>query len=172
MFWWVLLALMLFLAITLLFAPIRLYVNTRSNTYFASWGDVVKAAAIPAEDDLEFRLSAFGIGKRFSLLQLLAKPRKHKKEKSKKKKPRKTFKTFPRHLIGPIIRSFKIKQLYANLDLNSVYWNAWLYPWGHIFQHEHIQWSTNFEGKQEFILEIVNRPFWFIQQILRKQLKM
>ncbi len=172
MFWWILLGFLLFLTITILFAPIRLYINTPSNTYFVSWGDVLKAAATPVQDDLEFRFSAFGVGKRFSLLEQLAKPKKEKEKAPKKKKrKKKSMGKFPKHLIGPILRSIKVKRLYANLDFYSVYWNSWLYPWGYVFKGQNIQWSTNFEGKEEFILEIVNRPFWLVQQIIKKQVK-
>lgn len=170
MFWWVFLGLILFLVITVLFAPIRLYINTRSNIYFVSWGDVVKAAAQPIENDIDLSVSAFGLSKHVTLLKLLSSPTKDTPKKARKKKKRTSSKLLKR-LIGPIIRSFKIKQLYANLDFHSVYWNSWLYPWGYIFYKENIHCTTNFEGKEELVLEIVNRPFWLVQEIIKKQLK-
>lgn len=171
MFWWILLSLILFLVITLLFAPIRLCIHTPSNVYFVSWGDVLKASVIPVSDDIEFRIAAFGLGKRFSLLKLITKPKKEKEKKPKKKKKKRSGGKFPGHLIRPVLRSFKVKRLYADLDFNNVFWNSWLYPWGQIFQRENIQCTTNFEGREVLILEVVNRPFWLVQQLIRQQLK-
>ena len=171
MFWWVLFGLILFLVITILFAPIRLYINTLTNTYFATWGDVVKASATPIENDLRLRFSAFGIGKQYTLMQLLVAPRVTKQKQPKKEKKQRGKRKISPKFILPIVKSFKIKQLYANLDFNSVYFNAWLFPLGYIFKRDNVHCTTNFEGKQELRLEIVNRPIWLVLNIAKTQFK-
>lgn len=167
MFWWILLILFLFVLITLLFAPLRLSLSTTNNFYFVSWGGFLKASATILDDDIELRFHLFGYSKGFSLLEMAAgfKRKKSIPERVADEVMKTTRKRVPANVMVAFVKSFQIKQFYVNIDWGSVYWNAWLYPLGEIFYRNNIYITTNFSGKTDIEVEIINRPahmFWAV----------
>ena len=169
--WIIVLAVFFILIGTLLFAPIRLVIDTPEDRYEISWAYVVYGTVIPIESDIQLRLSVFGFRKSWNVVELAARPSKKKEKKEKEKKKKKKRRKFSPYLIPQILKSFKVKQLKADIDFDSVYWNAWLYPAGQIFRTENIQCSTNFEGRNVLVLEIENRPVWLVQNFIKWKLK-
>lgn len=167
MFWLILLILFLWLLLTLLFAPLKLSLSTTDNFYFVSWGGVLKASATVLHDDIELRFHLFGYSKGFSLLEMAAglKRKKSIPERVADEVVKTTRKRVPVDVIVAFLKSFRIIKFYVNLDLGSVYYNAWLYPLGEIFKQDNIYFTTNFEGKINLEVQIVNRParmFWAV----------
>jgi hypothetical protein len=168
MFWWIFLGFSLIILLVLLFAPFKLSINSVDNLYFVSWGNFLKAAAWAETNDISFRFSLFGFSKRISLMEMIAKPRKHKsiQERVTNAVVKKSSKKVPFKLVINLLKSFRVKQFYINIDFHS-YWNAWIYPLGEIFRRENFYISTNFMGKTEVEIEIINRPAWMIWAIIK-----
>ena len=169
MIWWILLILFVWLLITLLFAPLKLSLSTADNFYFVSWGGVLKASATVLHDDIELRFHLFGWSKGLSLMQMAAgyKRKKSIPEKVADQVVKTTKKRVPTNIILAFLKSFKVRQFYVNVDWGSVYWNAWLYPLGEIFYKENIYITTNFSGKTDIEVVIVNRPAHMVWAVLK-----
>jgi hypothetical protein len=176
MFWWILLFLFLWLLVTLLFAPLKLSLSTTNNLYFVSWGGAIKASASILHDDIEVRFHLFGFSKGLSVMQMAAGYTRKKSipEKVADQVVKTTKKRVPANLIVAFLKSFRVKKFYINIDWGSVYWNAWLYPLGEIFYKENVYITTNFSGKTDVEVVIVNRPanmFWAVAKSVIKTKK-
>jgi hypothetical protein len=173
MFWWLLLAFFAMLVLGLLFAPVKLGASTLNNMYFISYGWVLKVTARFLEDDIEIGFKLFGFGKNTTVLEQLA-GRKRKKsvpERIATSFATTTKKKVPLKLIIQFLKTFRVKKFFLNVDLGSVYYNAWLYPLGEIFKTQKVYCTTNFVGKTEIDIDIVNRPAHMLWAIIKTQLK-
>jgi hypothetical protein len=119
-----------------------------------------------AADDVYLDASFFGLTKSFSMVELASSPKKKKKEQRKIKRNKMNASFF-----RAVLRSIRINHLYVNVDFQSVFWNAWLYPLGYIFSRSRVTYRTNFEGKNEIIVDVINRPIWLVNQVIKQQLK-
>lgn len=176
MIWWIILILFLWLLVTLLFAPLKLSLSTANNLYFVSWGGAVKASASILHDEIELRFHLFGWSKAVSLMEIAAglKRKKSIPEQEADKVVKTTKKRVPVNLIMAFLKSFRVKQFYVNIDWGSVYWNAWLYPLGEIFYRHNVYITTNFSGKTDIEIVIINRPanmFWAVAKSVIKTKK-
>jgi len=169
MFWCVFTSILFLITITLLYAPFKLLIQSKNNQYLLSWAGVLKASASTLENDIDLQLTLFGWGKKTTLIELLAAP-KTKKKKPFKKKINRSFSKVSWNTIVEVLNSFRVKQFFINIDYHSVYWNAWLYPLGEIFRTENVELQSNFEGKTELNIEIINRPIWVFWALIKSNL--
>ena len=171
MLWLVILFLLL--ALTLLFAPLRLSVNTDANRYFISFARFLKVSAYFLTDDIAIRYRLFGIEGGSTLLEIAA-DKKHKKsipEKVADNVAKTSRKRISGSLFVKLLKTFTVKKFYLDIDFGSVYYNAWLYPLGEILQRKNLHFATNFSGKNSLEIEIINRPAYVIWAIIKTQLK-
>lgn len=173
MFWWILLLFLLLLFVLLLFATIKIGLSTLKNFYFVSFGRFITASASLAEDDILLRFYLFGFSKQVSLLQMLAgaKRKKSFQEKVTDAVVRTSKKRVPVTEAWHLLKSFRVKRFYLNLDFNHAFYNAWLYPLGEIFKTKNVYFTTNFERKTEIEIEIINRPVWMLWAVAKSQFK-
>lgn len=169
MWGWLILLLFLALLAALLWVPIRLYIDTDTHRYQLWWGIAFRARVVPIEDDIALRMRILGIPWRTTILELATSASDDKKDKKKKrisesrnKKQRKfSFITFKR-----LLRSFRVHRCYLTLDLDSVYWNSWLFPLGVILSSREIQLSTNFQGRNHLELSVSNTGYRVLTSFL------
>lgn len=171
MVWLVIALILLLLLAVLLITRICIEVDTTAQLYRVSWGRVLSGSILPAKDDLFLQLFVFGYKRKFSVVKLLAKPRDKKPEKEKKKSSSNSIQKFSWQTALSILKSFKVRKFHLNVDFNNAIWNAWFYPFGYFISKYNFQCTTNFEGRNELTLEIVNRPIWLVYQFIKTRIK-
>ena len=171
MVWLTIAIVLVLLLVILLVTKICVEIDTTIHLYRVSWGKVVRGSVVPSEDDFYLQLFIFGYQKKWSLLRILVKNGNKKAKAKNEKTKRKTRSNFSARTAFDLLKSFRVKKLHLNIDLNNAIWNAWLYPVGYFISKNNIQCTTNFEGRNELILEIVNRPIWLVHQFIKTSLK-
>ena len=166
MYWGIILALILILIITLLWMPIELCIDTRSNQYYLRYGGLVKANVEGDEDEIiRLRLRVFWMQFKFYPL------RKSKKEKKPKEIPKKKKKKVrdripDKRTMLRLMRSFRVKKFDVELDTGDSVLNAKLYPLYAVLPFTNIRFGINFEGRNELALVIENRPIRIIRSYI------
>ena len=173
MIWWIISSVLVLTFLAVLFAPLKISINTSQNSYFVSFGGFAKVSATLATNDITLQYYLFGFGRKVSLLELLAGVRAKKSvpERFADLFVKSTKKNIPQRLICDVVKSFCVKKLDANIDFGSVYANAWLFPLGEIFSRKNLTFSTNFEGKLHLELLITNRPINLIWAVVKSHFK-
>lgn len=158
--WWVFLSIFLAAIFWLLWAPIRLEINTWKGIYQIGWTGLGTLNWLPEEglDVIETRL--FFWKKRWVLSEVQSKQADTKAKpepvKSKAvKKPQRKFAWWP--MVKKIVRTFKIRHCQVWLDTGDYLWNAWLFPVAWLFQTPNSGVWINFQGKNEGALLVENR---------------
>lgn len=95
----------------------------------------------------------------------------HKKAiKTKKKRSLKKYKSKSKSIgfsqVIRIVKSFKIKRMFLNIDTGDYVLNAKLYPIFALLNHHIGEFSINFEGKNQIVLHIRNRPINLIKAFI------
>jgi hypothetical protein len=65
-----------------------------------------------------------------------------------------------------IVRSFKIKKMIINVDTGDCILNAKLIPIFVFLNHYMGTFSVNYEGKNQIMLQVQNRPIYLIKRII------
>ncbi|MCA0133704.1 hypothetical protein [Winogradskyella alexanderae] len=155
---------LLTLVLYLLFVPILLVIDTRTNNYSVRLKGLISASVL-ADDQEVFKIQMRILGFELYLHPLKTKrPKATKKTSSVEKKPSKNrfqFKTIVR-----LIRTFKIKQFYLNLDTGDCIGNAKLYP-AFAFLNFYIGgFHINFTGQNTLVLVVENKPIRLIRSYI------
>jgi len=173
MFWYLFFGGFLLTLLVLLLAPLKLRLNSSKNEYYISFAWVLKVTACFLEDDIEVGFRLFGFGKNTTLLTQLASAKRKKSvpEKVVSSVAKTTKRKLPLKVIVQLLKTFRVKKFYINIDLGSVYYNAWLFPLGEIFKTQNVYCTTNFVGKTEIEIEIINRPSNILWAMIKTKLK-
>lgn len=148
----------------LLFIPIELYVDTITNQYYLRLRGLVKASIESDEEELlRIRISVFFRNFNFYPLQNLGTTKKHKEEVRKIKKRRKKN---SRKKIIRLLKSFRVKKIYVNLDTGDCLMNARLYPVFAFLNYHQGKFKINFEGRNQMVLYVQNRPIRIIKSFI------
>ncbi len=158
--WWVLLSLLLVAICWLLWAPIRMEINTQEGVYRVGWSGLGTLDWLPEQglDVIELRL--FFWKKRWVLSEIQSKQRRSatKPAPAKSKVGKKSKSSFVRwQLAKKIARTFKVRQCQLWIDTGDYVWNAWLFPAGWFFRKPNVGVWINFQGKNEGLLLVENR---------------
>jgi len=144
----------------LLLTPIILYVNTKSNQYYIQWKGLFKAI-LEADDSNIFRLCVKIWMFKFYIYPLKIKSKKHKVKQEKLVKKNFSFK----RLIS-IIKTFKVKQFYVNIDTGNYIYNAKLYSLLPILNYNSKSFHINHQGQNELKIVIENRLINLIKSFI------
>ena len=152
----VLLAILISLLLGLLFLPIIIFIDTTSNQYYVQLKGVFKINF--EKHDMEiFRLRLKILFFNFYFYPLKINHfKKHKNtvtntlEKPKKRIP------FSKAI--RVIKSFKVKKIYINIDTGNCILNAKLYPLFAFLNYNSGNYFINFQGQNQFILVMKNKP--------------
>jgi len=156
--WWVFLFIFLAAVFWLLWAPIRLEVNTWKGIYRVEWIGFGALNWLPEEglDIIEIKL--FFWKKRWALSEMQSKQGALKvKPKSKAAKKKSQSGLGGWRLVKKIARTFKVQHCRLWIDTGDYLWNAWLFPVGWFLQNPNIGVWINFQGKNEGALLVENR---------------
>lgn len=162
----VVLILLFLLLIYLLVAPLVLYIDTVSNTYYFQYKGVAKATVLADEKEvIKIRLHVFFI--RFNFYPLRKKKeavdskRIENGESARKRKKSINLKTGLR-----LLKSFKIRKFLIDIDTGDCIANAKLYPFFAFLNYRLGGFRINFEGRNQLILEMQNRPIYLIKSFI------
>lgn len=143
--------------ICLLFVPIVLVVNTKTNQYYLQLKGLLTASVVQDTEELiviNLKLLFFN----FKLF-----PLRWKKSRSLNRRNGSWTQSFSKrkfdlNKIIRLLKSFKIRALYLNLDTGCSITNAKLYPAFAFLNYYRGGFHINFMGQNTLALEIENRP--------------
>jgi len=153
----------------LLFAPLRLEINSLSKYCRISWGKLIQAKLLFLADDILLQFQVVFYKKNIYPLKFIF----QKKEQKEKPKPKEKKKRKPTNyrknidLVKKIMRSFKVKKCRVVLDTDDYVLNAYLFPVFYFLNNKNRQFSINYQGKVECHLLIENRGIWVLISLLK-----
>ena len=164
MFIAVLLFVFMAIILSLLFVKLILFVDTKKNEYYFQAKGLLKAN-VEADEEKLIRVRIRTLFMNFYFYPL------KKKNTSKKPSATKKLGIKRKRPIGfrkglGILRTFKVKQIFVDIDTGNCITNARLYPLFAFLNHNTGNFRINFEGKNQLILQIQNRPIHIIKSII------
>jgi hypothetical protein len=144
----------------LLWAPIRLEIDTRADLYRVQWSRIASAAWLPEQglDLVEVRI--FFWKRKIALLQMSAQKGKKsmpKLEEKRGEKPAKKARRPGLRSVKKILKTFEVRRCHIALDTGDYVWNAWLFPVFWFLKSQKMRVWINFQGKNELSLLVQNR---------------
>ncbi len=160
MFWVILIVLFLAIVIYILFARLSMVIDTSTNNYFIELKGIFKISAESDKSEiLKLRTQIFFLNFNFYPL------RPNKKEKPKKNK-RKSRLPLTLKQGYRILKTFRIKSFYLDLDTGDCITNARLYPVFALLNYKTGNFNINFNGRNKLVLHIKNRPIYIIKSFI------
>ncbi|WP_298493687.1 hypothetical protein [uncultured Algibacter sp.] len=152
------------LLVALLLVPITICIDTISNLYYIKLQGLFKANLEQHETEL-FRIKLKILFIKYYIYPLkkgtVNKPNKAKKIAVKKYNKRSVFLRLFR-----VLRTFKTKYFYMNIDTGNCITNAKLYPIIALLNYKGGHYNVNFQGQNQLVLILKNRPINIIKSII------
>jgi len=165
MFLTILSILLVVLILYILFVPIVLCIDSTTNQYYVRAKGLAKAS-IENHDEELLRINlkvAFLHFYFFPLRKIGIKKRKSIKEKNTGKRHKRIgIRTLLR-----MLKSFKVKRLYLDIDTGNYILNARLYSMVGILNYTIGSFNINFEGRNQMALHMQNRPIDIIRSFIK-----
>jgi hypothetical protein len=137
----------------ILFAPLLLEIDTHSDLYRFSIVPVFRVWWVTNDFQNHPEISIFGIRTKFNLSG-------SQKEKTELKIQKSSKLKFSFHRFFSVIKSFKIKKCFVNVDTGDMPLNGELYPMMYMLSSiTGRTFKINFTGKTEVIITIKNNAF-------------
>lgn len=165
MFFLYFLSVLIVLAISLLFVPIILFIDTNTNQYYFQCKGLAKVSFETNEEDfLKIKLKLFFMNFNFYPL------REHKKHLKKpqltKAKPKKRQSRFNLKAGMSVLKNFKVKQFALDIDTGDSIYNAKLYPIFAYLNYRIGGFNINFIGRNQLVLHLENRPIYILKSFI------
>ena len=169
----ILLALFLLLAV-LLWLPLELLIDTKAERFYFKWKGLCALEAIPASDDLRWRLKVFYWHWEGSVLETLRtapstnmqSTQPQRKETSVKPKKSLSFAKM-RKMAGNLWRALDCRRFSVDLDTGDFSLNARLYPWFLLLSRPNRRVHINFSGRQDLAIQLFTRPGRLVWAVMR-----
>ncbi|MBT8271261.1 MAG: hypothetical protein KJO25_04370 [Bacteroidia bacterium] len=161
----IILALVLILLAYILLAPVDLYIDTISKEYFIRQRGILKAQAL-WDDDKIIKLNMQLFFFSFNVFPLDKMKRGKKKKKSKSSKELVKARTGQSRKVLKVIKTFRIKRFFIDIDTGDYVQNAKLYPVFTFLDYRYGGFRINFLGRTDLVLHIQNTPFRVIKSII------
>ena len=147
MFWIIFISFLAAMLLWILLGPVIIFLNTRDNRYYMALPGIFNAGVVPSEELFQIRGRVFFI------------PFKVDPFRKRTKRDRgQSFKLFEGMRLGRnILGSFRVRQLYLDIDTDDFILNAWLVPAFSAVNSENIHLQVNFEGNASLLLHIRTR---------------
>lgn len=156
------LLLILILIVGVLFTPLELFINTAENEYYIKAKGLMKISVeADAKELILLRLKLPFYNYKIYPLKASFKPKKLKGTKQKKGKNK-----FNSINVLQILKSFKVKLFRLDLDTGDYVRNAQLWSAYPILNQFPGRININFEGKNELLLSLQNRPIYIIRTFI------
>jgi len=140
----------------LLFAPLSIVIDTSTHSYYVELKPIIKISAVSHERELlKIHTHVFFLNFDYFPIQ----PKK-KKKLTTKKQPKKLKRLFR------IIKSFKVKKFFIDVDTGDCIVNAKLYPVFGLLNYKGGHFNINFNGRNKLVLHIQNRPIYIIKSFI------
>lgn len=151
------------LVIIVLISPIRLTIDTITNTYSVRWKGIIQAKLVSENQEPIISLRMFAFKKDFNLLRITNKKKTEKKDKKSKSKKTQRMEF---QKMKQLIKTFTIKSFYANLDFDNYILNGYLYPIFCFLKSRNKSLKINYTGLNEIQLIVENRPYKILKAYL------
>lgn len=159
------LVLLLLFALYVLFVPVILYVDTKTNQYYIQIKGLAKASIESHEKEvIRIRLKVIFLNFYFYPFKDLASNKLKKKDKVVKRKKTKSF-SFRKGI--SLLKSFKVKRFLLDIDTGNCILNAKWYPLFMFLNHSiGGRFNVNFQTRNQLVLHIQNRPIHILKSFI------
>ncbi|WP_142785880.1 hypothetical protein [Changchengzhania lutea] len=154
----------LLLIIALLLVPVIICIDTVSKQYYIQLQGIVKAN-LEGHDTEVFRIKLNVLLMKFYIYPL-KKKRLSKRGKSKKNDVDKNKRHLPFIRVLKMLKTFKVKDFFINIDTGDLILNAKLYPVFALLNYNGGKYHINFQGQNQLVLLIKNRPIYIIKSFI------
>ncbi len=154
MFWIIPIFVLVATLLWLLFGPVIIFVNTKTNKYHLSLPGIFKAAVVPSKGLVQVRVWIFFIPFRFDPFSMKKKDNKEKKPGRKKKRFRISGGL---NMARNLLHAIRIRKLHLDIDTDDVILNARLIPVFSAVNSRNIRMQANFEGNASLLLDVRTR---------------
>ena len=159
------LSLLILVVIYLLLMPIILFVNLQTNEYYVQLQGLIKAS-IQADEKEVLRVKIKVLFLNFKFYPLRRKKTSNKSKKIKKFNTKNRSKSVKFRKLIRILKTFKIKRLFINIDTGDCISNAKLFPIFAFLNQTKGSFKVNFEGRNQMVLHMQNRPIHIIKSFI------
>lgn len=171
MFWLLLPVLLFFvLLMWLLWAPLRLVIDTEQAVFRLEWRSIGCVAWLPEQalDLLEVRVLFF---RRRLQLGETGRPKPEKRQEKKRPTPKRKGKSLsPKRLMRlaiNVLRSFRVRRFHLIWDTDDFVRNAWFFPPAAWVSARGWPVQINFQGRRELALIVENRLARVVWAVLK-----
>lgn len=162
-FWYIFFVVFFLVVVYLLLVPIVLYVDTITDQYYLRLKGFAKATFEGNKEELiHVRLKVLFLNFSFYPLRTSS----FKIKKTKEAKVKKSQKKIGYRNGIRLLKSFQIKRFLLNIDTGNCIANAKLYPLFAFLNYRIGGFNVNFEGKNQLVLHIQNRPIHIIKSFV------
>ena len=162
MLWVIIIGLFLLLVMYLLFAPLSIVIDTSTHSYYIELKPIIKISAVSHERELlKIHTHIFFLNFDYYPIQ----PKK-KKKLTIKKQPKKSKRLLTIKRVFRIIKSFKVKRFFIDIDTGDCIVNAKLFPVFALLNYKGGHFNINFNGRNKLVLHIQNRPIYIIKSFI------
>lgn len=151
---------LLAIAVWLLWAPIRLEIDTRAGFYRTQWSGIASVDWLPEQGLNLIEIRVFFWKRKIALFQTGVQKEKTDASKPLKKRNAKPAKKTRRpglRSVKKILQTFEVRRCHIALDTGDYLWNAWLFPVFWLLKSREISVWINFQGQNEVSLLVQNR---------------
>jgi hypothetical protein len=162
----ILLTFFILLIIYLLWVPIILFIDTHTNEYYVQLRGLAKARIVADKKEvLKVKMKVLFLS--FKFYPFRRKKSSAKSKKIKKYNTNKSSKSIQIKKYIRMLRTFKIKRLFINIDTGNCISNAKLFPLFAFLNQTKGNFKVNFEGRNQMVLHMQNRPINIIKSFIQ-----
>lgn len=153
--------------ILLLVIPVRLYINTYSQQYRLSWWRLVIGRIIPTDEGYLLEFHVPGYTRRYPLQELLKSMiRRPPTRQTSRHSTKKSVKRPSLRQMRALLRTFRVRELTADIDTGSWWLNTILFPASFFIRRKHMHWRINYQGRRDVVLDVSNRPYRILKTLI------
>lgn len=159
MFWIILISVIAATLLWIIVGPVFIFLDTQGHRYHLNLPGIIKVAAVPGRDFFVIRGRVFLIPFRFDPFKENKRKRKRKPKKSSETPQRKRSPNLRQGMkLGrDVMRSFRIRRLWLNIDTDDFMLNTQLVPVFSAINSQQIRMQVNFEGDASLLLDLRTR---------------
>lgn len=148
----------------LLWVPVVLYLNTITDQYYLKVKGLVRVG-VEQDPDQWVRIVIRLLFLRFTIYPLRRKDSGRARDSGEaprgKKRKKMNFKKAIR-----LLKSFKVRRFWLDIDTGNCMTNARLFPAFALLNHRGGNFHVNFQGRNQLVLELQNRPIYIIKSFI------
>ena len=153
--------------ILLLVVPVRLYINTYSQQYRLSWWRLVIGRVIPTDEGYVLEFHVPGFTRRYQVSDLVKSMIRRPPARQKtQERTKKSMKRPSLRQMRALLRTFRVRELTADIDTGSWWLNTILFPASFFIRRKHMHWRINYQGRRDVVLDVSNRPYRILKTLI------